>query len=534
MSDTDIKVDDKINDEESEKAKVNTHNKKTLLVGGVIFVLLLIVAFGILFSNTYVNKNSKVDESIYVNPGAKPTEKIKTSDQKSFKVAIVEGTNSSLNVRTEPNTESEVIGNLYDGDAVELVGEGGDWFSVKYKGNEAWIHKEYVKESTLKYAWYLDQDVKFMYPKDSILKIDSGKVVKTECADTGILINGIQSIKINKDYFAFNISNNQCPIGWDSTISYYDLNAPLKINHEFEGEISIGNFTKLPYVRNIYKFDRLFMVAELENQSLPNSKINQEIFFSYPLSIEPNSINSNKVFLDTGYPDKFFVDAEEYASYITNPNSNNNYDSPLDLQIDLKCDATNDSEADICENIINVFFGSIEKAYKDQISPSNTISINGKCSLPVVPEDENCTIVDNETSKVIYTLEDCLDWKTTEKTLCRAIWAGIGLSKQENDTQYIYQTGGDGSGVFASIFKLNLNNKKISHHKSASAHMPVGLSFNSSKTCNIETSDKYETRCYSEFDIQSELIQSDFKAYLKNLEQFDILYSEYVEPFKND
>lgn len=50
---------------------------------------------------------------------------------------------SSLNIRTSP--WGDIIGSFHNGDKVEIIGQSGDWYKIKYNGKTAYIHSAYVK-----------------------------------------------------------------------------------------------------------------------------------------------------------------------------------------------------------------------------------------------------------------------------------------------------------------------------------------------------------------------------------------------------
>lgn len=51
-----------------------------------------------------------------------------------------------LRVRTEPSTSSRVLGTLYSGNSVNIVGETGNWYKIKYNSSYAYVHKDYITE----------------------------------------------------------------------------------------------------------------------------------------------------------------------------------------------------------------------------------------------------------------------------------------------------------------------------------------------------------------------------------------------------
>ncbi len=50
--------------------------------------------------------------------------------------------NTRLNVRTSP--WGTIIGKLYDGDKLKIVGREGDWLKIRYNGSIAYVHSHYV------------------------------------------------------------------------------------------------------------------------------------------------------------------------------------------------------------------------------------------------------------------------------------------------------------------------------------------------------------------------------------------------------
>ncbi|GAB4271751.1 MAG: hypothetical protein Kow0029_09670 [Candidatus Rifleibacteriota bacterium] len=50
--------------------------------------------------------------------------------------------NTRLNVRTAP--WGKIIGKLYDGDKVKILGREGDWLKIYYNGGTAYVHSHYV------------------------------------------------------------------------------------------------------------------------------------------------------------------------------------------------------------------------------------------------------------------------------------------------------------------------------------------------------------------------------------------------------
>lgn len=51
---------------------------------------------------------------------------------------------STLRVRQSPDTSSNVLGSLYEGNSVNIVGEEGNWYRISYKESIAYVSKDYI------------------------------------------------------------------------------------------------------------------------------------------------------------------------------------------------------------------------------------------------------------------------------------------------------------------------------------------------------------------------------------------------------
>lgn len=51
---------------------------------------------------------------------------------------------SATRLREKNNTDSNILTNIYKNDTVEILGEAGDWYQVKYDGKTGYVKKEYV------------------------------------------------------------------------------------------------------------------------------------------------------------------------------------------------------------------------------------------------------------------------------------------------------------------------------------------------------------------------------------------------------
>jgi exopolysaccharide biosynthesis protein len=85
---------------------------------------------------TAVFKNSSSTISFVLKPGTA-----------NAKIRYVTITSSTLNIRDNPSTNGNIIGNLIKGDKVEVVGEENGWLIVNVKDRKGYISKAYTKEN---------------------------------------------------------------------------------------------------------------------------------------------------------------------------------------------------------------------------------------------------------------------------------------------------------------------------------------------------------------------------------------------------
>jgi uncharacterized protein YgiM (DUF1202 family) len=63
---------------------------------------------------------------------------------------------SRVNVRSQPNTDSEILGKLSINDAIQPVDEQGNWYKISYKDQVAWVYKAFFNKAKVQSAkyWY--------------------------------------------------------------------------------------------------------------------------------------------------------------------------------------------------------------------------------------------------------------------------------------------------------------------------------------------------------------------------------------------
>lgn len=51
-----------------------------------------------------------------------------------------------VNMRKEPNTSSEILGELHNRETLYILGKEGEYYKIEYRGETAYVHKDYVVE----------------------------------------------------------------------------------------------------------------------------------------------------------------------------------------------------------------------------------------------------------------------------------------------------------------------------------------------------------------------------------------------------
>ena len=52
-----------------------------------------------------------------------------------------------MRVRKEASTSSTVLGTLYSGNSVNIIGESRSWYKISYNSSTAYVHKDYITET---------------------------------------------------------------------------------------------------------------------------------------------------------------------------------------------------------------------------------------------------------------------------------------------------------------------------------------------------------------------------------------------------
>jgi len=83
--------------------------------------------------NTVIQKGMKHEQS---------TDVVKYENQ------VTVNTNA-LRVRTQPNTSSTIMGRVYEGEVLQVIGEENSWLKINHKGKTGYVSSEFVSENSV-------------------------------------------------------------------------------------------------------------------------------------------------------------------------------------------------------------------------------------------------------------------------------------------------------------------------------------------------------------------------------------------------
>ncbi len=66
-------------------------------------------------------------------------------DPRPTRTGVVRTQGGRLNVRAQPNTESQVLGQLQNGTAVTVTGQDGNWYLIQYNGLTGYVFGQYLE-----------------------------------------------------------------------------------------------------------------------------------------------------------------------------------------------------------------------------------------------------------------------------------------------------------------------------------------------------------------------------------------------------
>lgn len=107
------------------------------------------------------------------------------------KTGYVYNTSSGLRVRSGASTSSTVLGTLYSGNSVNIIGESGSWYKIKYNSSTAYVHKDYITESKPS----VDNNTSSGSGNSSNDNNSSSESIK----ETGIIINVSSNLRVRQN-----------------------------------------------------------------------------------------------------------------------------------------------------------------------------------------------------------------------------------------------------------------------------------------------------------------------------------------------
>lgn len=121
-------------------------------------------------------------------------------------LGVVTTTSLDLNIRANPSTSSSVISTLKKGTYIEIIGESGNWWKVRYtmSGKTGYVTKEYIGIISHSYGYVNTQSL------DLNLRDDNGNIIGTVPKGTYL------SIIPSGDYGFVHVVYGQT-VGWVSS-----------------------------------------------------------------------------------------------------------------------------------------------------------------------------------------------------------------------------------------------------------------------------------------------------------------------------
>lgn len=125
--------------------------QKIILTIAIIFTLLVLVSVIVLVSNKIITSqgDQSASKTVQEKKDKKKINRIKIVEEEveeeNAEVIILK-TTSTVNLREEPSTESDIIKTLDEGTEVEKISEESDWVKVKHEEDIGYVSAEFVEE----------------------------------------------------------------------------------------------------------------------------------------------------------------------------------------------------------------------------------------------------------------------------------------------------------------------------------------------------------------------------------------------------
>jgi N-acetylmuramoyl-L-alanine amidase len=138
------------------------------------------------------------------------TSETEKKEPTSSKTGII--TVDSLNIRSKPALNGEIIGKLQKNSSVEIISETNDWIEILYNGQSAWISDLYIEETNSevdhKSSEQLpaDSHLTILYNGTNIRKQPNTQSAILERASSG---NTYEAVRLANDWYEILLSDGQ-------------------------------------------------------------------------------------------------------------------------------------------------------------------------------------------------------------------------------------------------------------------------------------------------------------------------------------
>ena len=209
----------------------------------------------------------------------------KSDEKPETKISVIGVTTTSLNVRTEPDTNisTNIIGVLSQDTKIEIIEEVNDFYKIKYKGQYAYVAKSYV---SVKQNMKLDKVADLKLTTDVVVRelaSDTSDSIFTLKQGTKVTVvenflNGWYKIYVNNIYGYINTKDN---VSSSIGIATGDVNIRTEANTNSNivgvllkgSKIEIagksGNFYKVKY-KGLYRYISKKYLSDNESEKLNN------------------------------------------------------------------------------------------------------------------------------------------------------------------------------------------------------------------------------------------------------------------------
>ncbi|WP_283696940.1 SH3 domain-containing protein [Clostridium perfringens] len=100
----------------------------------------------LIFAVSTVCVVSAHSENAYATEHKNSNQLEENNQTRSVKKGQVINVSTNLRIRKSPNTSSDVIGYLTNGEIFNIDGKEGSWYKINANGKVGYIHGDYVKE----------------------------------------------------------------------------------------------------------------------------------------------------------------------------------------------------------------------------------------------------------------------------------------------------------------------------------------------------------------------------------------------------